>query len=40
MTTKTEPISILLISKNPFIYEATRSSLAKVEFLKLLDKEM
>ena len=40
MTTKTEPISILLISKNPFIYEATRSTLAKVEFLRLFVKKI
>jgi pilus assembly protein CpaE len=40
MTTKIEPISILLISKNPFIYEATRSTLAKVEFLRLFVKEI
>jgi pilus assembly protein CpaE len=40
MTTKIEPISILLISKNPFIYEATRLTLAKVEFMNLLVKDV
>ena len=40
MTTKIEPISILLISKNPFIYEATRATLAKVGFMNLLTKDV
>ena len=40
MTTKIEPISILLISKNPFIFEATRSTLAKVGFMNLLTKDV
>ena len=39
MPLKIQPISILLVSKNPFIYEATRLSLAKVGFLNLLAKE-
>jgi len=40
MTTKIEPISILLISKNSFIYEATRLTLAKVSFMNLLVKDV
>ena len=40
MAIKIEPITILLISKNPFIYEATRLSLAKVGFMNLLTKDV
>ena len=40
MAIKTETKAVLLISKNPSIVEATRSSLAKVNFLKLIDKEV
>ena len=40
MSLKIEPISILLISKNPFIYEASRSTLAKVGFMNLLTKDV
>jgi len=40
MTTKIEPISILLISKNSFIYESTRLTLAKVGFMNLLVKDV
>jgi len=40
MTTKTAPVSILLVSKNSFIYEATRSTLGNVEFLSLIAKEI
>lgn len=39
MPIKTDPISILLVSKNAFIYEATRLSLAKVNFFRLFAKE-
>ena len=35
-----KPKAILLISKNPFIIEATRITLAKVNFLNLIDKEV
>ena len=38
MATITKPIAILLISKNSFIIEATRITLAKVDFLNLIDK--
>ncbi len=40
MAIKTETKAVLLISKNPSIIEATRTSLAKVNFLKLIDKEV
>ena len=40
MTTKIEPITVLLISKNPFIFEATRLALADVGFLKLIAKDI
>ena len=40
MATKTKPNTILLISKNPFVIEATRIKLAKVEFLHLISKEV
>lgn len=40
MATKTKPITILLISKNVFIIESTRTTLEKVGFLNLIDKEM
>jgi pilus assembly protein CpaE len=39
MAIKTERKTILLISKNSFILEATRTYLAKVEFLHLISKE-
>jgi pilus assembly protein CpaE len=40
MATKTELKIILLISKNPFIIEDTRTNLAKVNFLNLIIKEV
>lgn len=40
MPTKIEPITILLVSKNPFIVEATRVAVNKLVFLNLIDKEV
>ena len=40
MPTITKPITILLISKNSFVIEATRMKLAKIEYLHLIDKEV
>ncbi len=40
MVTKTELRTILLISKNSFIIEATRTKLAKVGFLQLISREV
>ena len=40
MATKTEQKTILLISKNSFILEATRTIFAKVNFLHLISKEV
>jgi pilus assembly protein CpaE len=40
MATKTDTKTILLISKNSFILEATRSKLAKVKFMNLISKEV
>ena len=40
MPTKTEPTTILLVSKNPSVIEATRTTLTKVEILNLIEKEV
>jgi pilus assembly protein CpaE len=40
MAIKTEPKTIFLISKNPFIIESTRIALKPLEFLILIDKDM
>ena len=40
MPSKIETITVLLISKNQFIYEATRLTLAKVGFMNLLVKDV
>ena len=40
MATKTDSTLILLVSRNAFVIESTRSKLAKVELMNLIDKEV